>query len=65
MTHVPPRRRRWTGDWIDVKDAQPGKPEATETDPKIRKLLGPKGEVLRTFSDRPPTGFHQGERGRP
>lgn len=32
------------------------------TDPKIRKLLGPKGEVLRTFSDRPPVGFHQGTR---
>jgi hypothetical protein len=34
------------------------------TDPNVRKLYGPKGEVLRTFSDRPPVGFHQGERGR-
>lgn len=32
-------------------------PNATETDPKVRKLLGPNGEVLRTFSDRPPVGF--------
>lgn len=33
------------------------------SDATVRKLYGPNGEVLATFSDRPPTGFHQGARG--
>jgi len=40
-------------------------PKADVTDPVVRKLYGPRGETLRTFSDRPPTGFHQGSRGQP
>ncbi len=32
-------------------------------EPEFWHLLGPDGEVLRTFSDRPSFGFHQGERG--
>lgn len=43
----------------------PPQPDAETTDPHVRKLYGPSGEVLRTFSDRPPVGFHQGERSSP
>lgn len=33
-------------------------PQAEVTDDEsVRKLLGPRGEVLLTFSDRPPIGF--------
>ena len=45
-------------------DPHPEYPDATLTDPVIRRLYGPRGEVLRTFSDRPLVGFHQGEKGR-
>lgn len=64
MTNVPHNPKRFTDDWVYTEQHKPDKPEVTETDPAIRKLLGPKGEVLRTFSDRPPVGFHQGERTR-
>jgi hypothetical protein len=63
MTHVPSSKRKW-GDaaWVDLN---PTKPNASTSDPTIRKLLGPKGETLRTFSDRPPVGFHQGPKTQP
>ena len=32
-------------------------PEVDLADEKITKLYGPKGEVLRTYSNRPPIGF--------
>lgn len=50
-----------TGDPCDARKSTESAVVET-TDPKIRKLLGPKGEVLRTFSDRPAVGFHQGQR---
>ena len=57
MTHFYPkdyaeRRQRNLTTWGD-----PPEPEASSTDPKITKLYGPKGQVLRTFSDRHPVGF--------
>lgn len=59
MTHVPSRTpRRWVDDWQHQR--HPKYPETIsveQTDPTIRKLYGPNGEVLRTFSDRPTTGF--------
>lgn len=57
--------RKWVGDdhdWNYSPAPSLVKPEAETTDPKIRKLYGPNGQVLRTFSNRPPVGFHQGER---
>ena len=50
------------GDWVP-KPPEVRTVQVESTDPSIRKLLGPKGEVLRTFSDRPPIGFHQGTKG--
>lgn len=38
-------------------------PEVEAPKRKVRRLYGPDGEVLRSFSNRPPVGFHQGERG--
>lgn len=54
----------WVGDWV-YDPASPPTPDKVDLpESKIKKLLGPKGEVLRTFSDKPPVGFHQGERKR-
>lgn len=64
MTNIPGTRPRYDDDPY-VSKPDPPNPDATMTDPKIRKLLGPKGETLATFSDRPPVGFHQGQRRRP
>lgn len=49
--HQARRLRTWAAE-ADIE-----KPDATTTDPTIRKLYGPKGETLRTFSDRPRIGF--------
>jgi hypothetical protein len=57
--------RDWAGDPIGMGGGHRNAPQAETNDPKIRKLLGPKGEVLRTFSDKPPVGFHQGQRTHP
>lgn len=54
----------WVGDKTPRKD-DPARMSVDKTDAQVKKLYGPGGEVLRTFSDRPPTGFHQGERGEP
>lgn len=35
-----------------------GTPSLHVTEPSITKLYGPNGEVLKTYSDRPPIGFH-------
>ena len=40
-------------------------PEVERSRRRTRKLYGPDGRVLRTYSNRPPVGFHQGERGQP
>ena len=45
------RRRRYRVN----ADVQP--PKVDLADEKITKLYGPKGEVLRTYSNRPPIGF--------
>lgn len=42
---------------------RPPPPEVERSRRKVRRLLGPRGEVLASYSNRPPTGFHQGERG--
>ena len=42
----------------------PGTPEVERRRRRVRRLYGPDGQVLRSFSNRPPTGFHQGERGK-
>lgn len=53
----------WIGDRTHAKD-DPARMSVAKSEPEVKKLYGPDGEVLRTFSDRPPVGFHQGERGR-
>jgi hypothetical protein len=40
-------------------------PEVERRRRKIRRLYGPDGRVLRSYSSRPPVGFHQGQRGEP
>jgi hypothetical protein len=53
-----PPWRRWTHGEQSPIDSDPGVPAEVEvTDPTIRKLYGPNGEVLKTYSDRPPIGF--------
>lgn len=53
--------KRREGDPVD--ELPPARTRDVETtEPRLRRLYGPTGEVLRTFSDRPPVGFHQGER---
>lgn len=53
------------GDAVDMTPATRNTKamQVDESEPKISKLYGPKGEVLLTISNRPPTGFHQGSRG--
>lgn len=65
MTFIAPKRRRWQDPWIEDSNTNRPAPTAETNDPKIRKLLGPNGETLRTFSNKPPVGFHQGERTQP
>ena len=48
-------------DAVDV----PATPEVERRRRRVRRLYGPTGKVLLSFSSRPPTGFHQGERGKP
>jgi len=54
VTHV--------GDDDDLPRIEPGCREVDMPERTVTRLYGPRGEVLRTFSDRPPVGFHQGER---
>ena len=42
---------------------QPPSLEVERRRRKIRRLYGPHGEVLRSFSNCPPVGFHQGSKG--
>ena len=63
MANVPHPPTRYTPSSERAKPAEPNYPQAEVTEPKVSKLYGPRGEVLRTWSDRPPVGFHQGERG--
>ncbi len=37
-------------------------PEVERSRRKVRRLYGPTGKVILSVSDRPPVGFHQGER---
>jgi hypothetical protein len=39
-------------------------PEVERRRRKVRRLYGPTGNVILSVSDRPPVGFHQGERRR-
>lgn len=52
------------GDSVYVRPTTTLKSEVDQPARRIKRLLGPRGETLRTFSDKPPVGFHQGERGR-
>ena len=54
--------RKWVGDDAYVSGGSAPEPNAHKTEPKIKKLYGPNGKVLKTISDRPPVGFHQGSR---
>lgn len=53
----------WVGD-PSAASQDRRKIDVEQSDPVVRKLYGPNGETLRTFSNRPPVGFHQGERRR-
>lgn len=55
----------WCDDDLDVESECPAIPDVDRPRQKVRRLYGPNGEVLRSFSKRPPVGFHQGERGEP
>lgn len=65
MTTVNPReyQERRGRSWAAKAEAQTL--QATTTDAKVRKLYGARGETLRTFSDRPPIGFHSALEHRP
>ena len=48
--------------WRELDNWREEVPEVELPERLVWHLYGPRGEVLLTFSDRPPTGFHQGER---
>ena len=58
MPQIPDRAaREFSRSYWGTRVISP-EPKAEVTDDKsVRKLLGPRGEVLRTFSDRAPIGF--------
>lgn len=64
---TPPNRRRerYHPDWELVKVAdRPGTPNVDVPVARtVRRLYHPDGSVLLSISDRPPVGFHQGQRG--
>lgn len=59
MTHASPREfAEYRSKHYTRHQATP-EPKASVSEPELRTLLGPTGEVLRTFSNKPPIGFRR------
>lgn len=49
----------WKWDWHAPEPSDRQTPQVDVRDPEVRHLYGPRGEVLKTYTDKPLIGYHQ------